>query len=471
MNKYNSFIDKQFNKSKLYKNLINNKCVGMVLYASDNYGSCATNYALCKAVNELGYTPILLDSCVPLQGVSDTYLHEHFDSIGNNLSENKYGDLNELFDRFILGSDYSLNIESLHTAQYIEYFLMAFADNKKIKIAYAPSLGKPNVENDQCLCYLYKCLLRRFQLVTFRELSAVELAQKFFGIKSYNVIDPVFLVEDYVFNNITRDVRHSEEKPFLLAYILDHNHEKQQLIENISKELDLDYKIVFDRGVYKRHSMDKREFHNSRVVNNPSFKEWLYHFTRASFVITDSFHGTCFALLFHKQYISLKNRNTLRFDSLAHLLGYGCIPKKVHIYEDVQEVMNDPEKFKIIDFNQFDRRIAHERARCLELLRKALSTEQSPHLINEKSEDYEARMNYAELWKRSYFYEIRKQEILSSAPFKIIFLQRVKRLIKNIYTKSIAKIIIDFILPKYTRRRQFAKNLLKKIFRFFSESL
>ena len=80
-------------------------------------------------------------------------------------------------------------------------------------------------------------------------------------------------------------------------------------------------------------------------------------------------------------------------------------------------------------------------------------------------------MHYVELWKRSYFHEIRKQEILSSTPFKIIFLQRVKRRIKNIYTKSIIKIIIDFILPKYTRRRQFTKNLLKKFFRFFCESL
>ena len=469
MDKYNSSIDMQSNKSKLYKNLINNKNVGMVLYASDNYGSCATNYALCKAVNELGYTPILLDSCVPLQGVSDTYLHKHFDSIGNNLSENKYEDLNELFEKFILGSDYSLNIEVQHTAEYIEYFLMAFADNKKIKIAYAPSLGKPNVENDQCLCYLYKSLLRRFQLVTFRELSAVDLAKRFFGITSYYVLDPVFLVEACTFNNIAKEVKHSEEKPFLLAYILDNNYEKQQLIEKISKTLGLDYKIVFDRVVYKYCSIDM--FHNPNIVNNPSFEEWLYLFSRASFVITDSFHGTCFALLFHKQYISLKNRNTLRFDSLAHLLGYGSIPKKVHIYENLQEAINDPEKFRIIDFAQFDRRIAHERARCLELLRKALSTEQSPNLINEKSEEYEARMHYVELWKHSYFHEIRKQEILSSTPFKIIFLQRVKRRIKNIYTKSIIKIIIDFILPKYTRRRQFTKNLLKKFFRFFCESL
>ena len=378
-----SLIEKKDKPFIIEKNTIfSKKIVGMVLYASDNYGSCATNMALCEAVKTLGYTPILLNSYVPLLGVSASYLTKHFHCIADILPNNsKYNDLNKIFDKFILGSDYSLNIESQHTVEYIEYFLMAFANEEKIKIAYASSLGKPDLENDDSLYYLYSSLLHRFQLVTFREQSAVELSEKYLGIQSYNVLDPVFLLDKEFYYNVSskNELNKNEEKPFLLAYILDYNYEKQKLIKNTADELNLDYKIILDRNMYKLSYTDRP--HSSKIVCMPTFEGWLDMFIRSSFIVTDSFHGTCFAQLFHKKYISVKNRNTLRFDSLAHLSGYRNIPKKAHIYENVKEAMNDTERFEILDFNLFDRNLAYERDYCYELLRKGLTVEPSNNLL------------------------------------------------------------------------------------------
>lgn len=54
----------------ILKTLHPGKNVGLVLYASDNYGSCATNICLYKAVQNLGYNPIILDSLVKQDGCS-----------------------------------------------------------------------------------------------------------------------------------------------------------------------------------------------------------------------------------------------------------------------------------------------------------------------------------------------------------------------------------------------------------------
>lgn len=339
---------------------------------------------------------------------------------------------------------------------------MAFVGDKKRKIAYAPSLGQPDVEHDKCLCYLYKSLLQRFQLVTFREKSAVELCEKYFGISSYHVLDPVFLMENHVFQRIAEKSKEKIEieKPYLLAYILDYNLEKQKLIENAAKKFGLDYKIILDRHQYV-YSFNVK-YKNINLIDMPSFEDWLYFIAKSNFVITDSFHGTCFALYFHKNYISLKNRNTLRFDSLAHLLDHGETQQKIHIYDRIDEANNELDSLNKLDFTIFDSRIAHARTYCLELLNNALSIDLTDVPSTKKLEEpmeYESRLCYVELWKKNYF--LNNKYLLESISLKVAFLS----IIKKICTHSIFAKVIDCFLPKYTKRRivivNFIKSLLK----------
>lgn len=435
------------------------RTVGMILYASDNYGSCATNYSLCKAVEDSGYIPLLLDAQIPMFGISASYLPLHFLCTSALFPKNNYN-LNNICDSFVLGSDYSLNIVSWHTAKYIEYFLMAFVEERKRKIAYAPSLGLPDVEHDLCLRYLYASLLKRFQLITFREKSAVEICEKFFGLSSEHVLDPVFLIDKQKFTSIIpkQDIR-NPCKEYLLAYIIDYGPERVDFIKKIAKRLGIEYKIVLDGRLYETPDI-KDMMQDVHIVKKPTFEEWLCLFASSSFVVTDSFHGTCFAIIFHKNYISIKNRNTLRFDSLGDLLGHEEDLKRIHIYKNIDEALNDPENINNLPFAQYDSVIACRRVHCLDLLRKALSVDLTHHTVIENDGEKEGRLHYVTLWKHNYFLELNNKQLLSTISFKTICWLLLKRCIRYTYTKLFFAKVVDILFPKFSMRRQY---IVKKI--------
>src|SRR5690606_19479201 len=84
---------------------------------------------------------------------------------------------------------------------------------------------------------------------------------------------------------------------------------------------------------------------------NPSIAEWLYHFREADFVITDSFHGTVFSILFNKQFVCIgnKKRGYTRFESLLGLFNL----KERMIFDYTTENINNLLNNKI-DYNQVE---------------------------------------------------------------------------------------------------------------------
>ena len=111
--------------------------------------------------------------------------------------------------------------------------------------------------------------------------------------------------EDYC--EVCKEVPAAEEK-FLAAYVLDKNDMIRAQCESIAAEHGLTLKYF--------------EANSSATLSVP---EWLAMFRDASFVVTDSFHGTVFAILFSKEFKCLynKSRGSARFDSLLKLYESG----------------------------------------------------------------------------------------------------------------------------------------------------
>jgi hypothetical protein len=98
----------------------------------------------------------------------------------------------------------------------------------------------------------------------------------------------------------------TEEQDYLFAYILDITPEKQAYVENMAKSKGL-------KTIIK--SADK----NATL----SVEDWLSMIANSSMVVTDSFHGTVFSILFHRDFYSIVNvaRGGTRFSSLLSPLG------------------------------------------------------------------------------------------------------------------------------------------------------
>lgn len=207
------------------------------------------------------------------------------------------------FDAFIVGSDqvwrpiYSPNIRN---------FFLDFVPNGKGKIAYAASFGTDRWEFSDTLTKDAQQLLVDFDGISVREESGVQLCKENLNCNAIHVLDPTLLLKarDYI-NNLSLD-----NLPYeigISTYILDNDSSKWSAIANISKEYNI--------GVNK--------LGNSQNGRLQSIEHWLNDIQHSRFVITDSFHGTVFSIIFHKQFATFYNpqRGNSRMMSLLKSLG------------------------------------------------------------------------------------------------------------------------------------------------------
>jgi len=236
---------------------------------------------------------------------------------------------NDSYDGVVVGSDqvwrkaYTPNIES--------YFLDFITDDLKIKkIAYAASFGVDHWEFDESQTKRLKELAARFDFISVREDSGVELFKRVLGFDVKHFIDPTLLLTKSDYLQLIRST-HSSNTGKLFYYILDESDYKSKAI------IDLGYKL--GKSCFGLENYKKKK--SSIFINNlnefvvPSVQDWLKSFYDADCVITDSFHGMVFSIIFNKPFFVFvnKQRGATRFYSLLRqlnlqnrILDHGALP-------------------------------------------------------------------------------------------------------------------------------------------------
>jgi len=207
------------------------------------------------------------------------------------------------FDAYIVGSDqvwrprYSPGLSA--------FFLKFLGEDKKTKrIAYAASFGVDNCdEYTQDELIEYTKLAKKFNGIAVREDSAVDLCKKHFSVTPEHVIDPTMLLEKESYIELVQ----KDNIPFspgnMMVYVLDQSPEKINMINKVSTIKNLKPFTVMPSetsGIY------------------PPVTQWLRGFIDAEYVVTDSFHGVAFSIIFNKQFIAIgnKDRGLARFTSV-----------------------------------------------------------------------------------------------------------------------------------------------------------
>jgi len=202
----------------------------------------------------------------------------------NNLDKQEY-------DAIIVGSDVVWKPHRLLSSYVNKAFFLKTEGNYK-RIAYAASLGISDKVQMERLTKHYKDAIKDFDAISIRESSGTEYIQKLFPErKIWNCIDPVFLrpaneYEELIENNENKD-------PYIYAYILGKNPEAVNYVERVAKEKNL--KIFY-------HS--NKEFKDGINTYTDGPCEFLSRIKNAEYVVTDSFHGTAFSIIFRKQFFS-----------------------------------------------------------------------------------------------------------------------------------------------------------------------
>lgn len=192
----------------------------------------------------------------------------------------------------------------------INYLGMMYGDflpeNSEIPImAYAASFGVSKKEYSVSLAEKYKKQVAKFQAISVREKSGIKLCKEYFDITAKRVFDPTLLIEAEKYRALyakeeIKDTCHNHTA----VYLLDKTPSKIKAINELCSQLGLT--PVFINTI------------NSRKGQLPSIYYWLKMIDTSEMVITDSFHGTVFSILFEKQFLSIVNhaRGADRFESL-----------------------------------------------------------------------------------------------------------------------------------------------------------
>lgn len=208
------------------------------------------------------------------------------------------------FKAVIVGSDQCWR--PMYSPNIYTYYLDFLKDNKEIKkLAYAASFGTDEWEYTEEQTARCKKLIQQFDLVTVREKAAVNLVAGKLNKDAEFVLDPTLLLskEDYIELFVGKNL---PDNKGIYTYILDDSDWKTQVVETAKETLGLPQ---FSNQ------------HNKHTINSekiPSIESWIKGFADADFVVTDSFHGTVFSIIFNKPFISLVNvsRGASRFESI-----------------------------------------------------------------------------------------------------------------------------------------------------------
>ena len=350
--------------------------VGLLLFASDNYGSAATNYALYKTIESLGYRPIVLDNLIPAHGVSRELLESHCAMSGKIVDKGNHRKINALCDTFVMGSDQSLRWNFGRVKDHIEFFLMGFTDESKRRVIYAASSGYDHKSLPEDVRVLYEAMLKRVHAFSVREDFAVSMSERLFRMRPTHVLDPVFLPDKQIYLDLASEAKLDLPRNYLLAYIRYASPEKRDFIKRAAERLGADLIVICDALYYEDL---KQQLGMDAIISKPSSPEWMAYYAHASAIVTDSFHGTCFALIFQKEFVSIKAGSTGRFDSLAHIICDTLDQeRKIFLAEDAQLVPLDG-KMVAHDYDTINRNLALAREQSLTWLRDALRCDVAQH--------------------------------------------------------------------------------------------
>lgn len=171
------------------------------------------------------------------------------------------------------------------------------------RIAYAASFGTKNNFISAENLPICRTLLQRFDRVSVRELSGVEIIRRDFGREQVEkVLDPTMLLSASDYKTLIESQDHYSD-PFVGTYILDDSADKELIVSEVADALDKSVERVSISYI-------------SEML--PSVSQWLAIFDDADFIVTDSFHGCVFSILFNKPFIAIanKDRGVERFVSI-----------------------------------------------------------------------------------------------------------------------------------------------------------
>lgn len=296
-------------------------------HSNYNYGAVLQAFSIYKLIESLGYESYIINyvpepatirkkiaaQIIALLGLEFKKFRKNYIKriLPKTSRFSELKKLNELLDGFIVGSDQVWRYRKDEQSMFRYY--LDFADENKTKIAFAASFGVDHWEADEKVTQKIKKLVDRFQAISVREESGVEICKNIFGVETIPVLDPTLLLNPDFFHEIAdkKPVAKTDKRK-LVYMLLDDSEANENFFQTVAKKHGLKFTRINGKKL-----VPKKGFFLFKSINS-----WLSNIKHAEVVITDSFHCTVFAILFRKKFICLanKHRGITRLENLLKLI-------------------------------------------------------------------------------------------------------------------------------------------------------
>lgn len=299
----------------------------VTLHRAENYGAALQAYALKTYLCNSGYTAGVYDSkqiSAPVNTTLRGSIIRFAEGLAGLLNKKPFEEKSKKFKAFaeenfdinrsdnakayIAGSDQVWNPIVFNPDYYLD-----FAPEGSVKASYAASIGVsqlPEKTSDK-----YRGYLSKFDYISVREGSAKKALQKFLPEKDIRVdLDPTFLLTKREWEGLSNNGENKIDGDYILLYILHIPENINSLCKWLKKELNAKLVLIDTRGYLGMKIM------HDRVLKNVGPEDFLALIRDAKAVITTSFHGTAFSIIFEKEFYSVLN---LQFPSrVQNILTY-----------------------------------------------------------------------------------------------------------------------------------------------------
>ena len=284
---------------------------------------------------------------ISFQNFIDKYIDIDYDTENLNLVNNRY-------NIFVAGSD---QIWSPLPSNFHPYYYLNFTD--KTKVSYAPSCGAVSF-SDYYITQVEK-LLKDFKQLSVREQITAATLSNLLKRDFFAVLDPTLVLPLKKWESLLPSKK--SDGNYILCYFLSDN----LWYRNAIKELNKNCKCKIINIATSRKQLNYFKFN---VFPDPI--EFLSYIKNASYIITDSFHGTIFSLIFSKDFITLK-----RFDDengqnirVENLLSISNLERRFIGEKNISDI----KKLTPIDYDNVHRLLDKERTKSIQFIKDFLAT-------------------------------------------------------------------------------------------------
>lgn len=272
-------------------------------------------------------------------------------------------------DMYITGSDQVWN-DSLKNPNTAGNYLDFTPPRNVKRVSYAASIGR-NIEDREIK--KFKQYLSHFDAISLREQNACDFCHSLGFHNAMVTIDPTLLLnaEEYDAIDSSQDRNDSFDMPYVFVYLLNIRTSDDIYWNEFNRQISsegLQVKVVASSGY-----LPARDFLPGLTNTLASIPEWLSLVKNAEYVITTSFHGIVFCLLYHRPFyaVLLNNEYAKANTRISSLLSTVGLEKRiVSSAADIKLCKNSS-----IDWVLVDEKLAQLRSNSVDFLNKALASD------------------------------------------------------------------------------------------------